>query len=99
MNISQREPEGDTAPVLTFNIEIHHHGKSALSKQVLTTPFLLCRLCHAPDMPTITRVRIRQVADARQKTNGRSNAILAGSLRGMSLRPQKRRPSAPFVSA
>ena len=29
MNISQREPEGDTAPVLTFNIEIHHHGKSA----------------------------------------------------------------------
>ena len=29
MNTSQREPEGDTAPVLTFNIEVHHHGKSA----------------------------------------------------------------------
>ena len=29
MNTSQREPEGDTAPVLRFNIGIHHHGKSA----------------------------------------------------------------------
>ena len=29
MNTSQREPGGDTAPVLTFNIEIHHRGKSA----------------------------------------------------------------------
>jgi len=29
MNTNQREPEGDTAPVLTFNIEVHHHGKSA----------------------------------------------------------------------
>ena len=29
MNTSQREPEGDTAPALTFNIEIHHRGKSA----------------------------------------------------------------------
>ena len=24
MKTSQREPEGDTAPVLTFNIEVHH---------------------------------------------------------------------------
>ena len=29
MNTSQREPEGDTTPVLTFNIEDHHHGKWA----------------------------------------------------------------------
>ena len=29
MNTSQREPEGDTAPLLTFNIEGHYHGKSA----------------------------------------------------------------------
>ena len=29
MKTSKREPEGDTAPVLTFNIEIHHRGKSA----------------------------------------------------------------------
>ena len=29
MNTSQREPGGDTAPVLTFNIGVHHHDKSA----------------------------------------------------------------------
>ena len=29
MNTNQREPEGDRAPLLTFNIEVHHHGKSA----------------------------------------------------------------------
>ena len=29
MNTNQREPEGDTAPLLTLNIEVHHHGKSA----------------------------------------------------------------------
>ena len=29
MKTSQREPEGDTAPVLTFNIGVHHHGKWA----------------------------------------------------------------------
>ena len=29
MNTSQREPEGDTAPVLTFNIELHHDGNWA----------------------------------------------------------------------
>jgi len=38
MNTSQREPEGDTAPLLTFNIEVHHHGKSA-------------RYCRASDCP------------------------------------------------
>ena len=29
MNTNQREPKGDTAPLLTFNIEVHHHAKSA----------------------------------------------------------------------
>jgi hypothetical protein len=29
MNTNQREPEGDTAPLLTFNIEGNYHGKSA----------------------------------------------------------------------
>ena len=29
MKTSQREPEGDTALALAFNIEDHHHDKSA----------------------------------------------------------------------
>ena len=73
MKTSHREPEGDAAPVLTFNIEVHHQGKSARyfrASRLRRHAFCFADIATHLMCPAITLVRIWQVADARQETNG-----------------------------